>query len=41
METATFAGAALALHSEQNSFTATASVDGWIRGDPIDVVVQT
>ena len=39
--TATFAGAALALHSEQNSFTATASVDGWIRGDPIDVVVQT
>ena len=29
--TATFAGAALALHSEQNSFTATASVDGWIR----------
>ena len=39
--TATFAGAALALHSEQNSFTATASVDGWVRGDPIDVVVQT
>ena len=42
--TATFAGAALALHSEQNSFTATASVEnglGRIVGDPIDVVVQT
>ncbi len=39
--TVTFAGAALALHSDKDSFTATASVDGWIRGDPIDVVVQT
>ena len=38
--TVTFAGAALALHSDKDSFT-TASVDGWIRGDPIDVVVQT
>ena len=39
--TVTFAGSALALHSDKDSFTATASVDGWIRGDPIDVVVQT
>ena len=39
--TADFVGAALALHSDKDSFKATASVDGWIRGDPIDVVVQT
>lgn len=36
-----FTGAALALHSPTpNEFTTTVSVDGWIRGQPTDIVVQ-
>lgn len=34
-----FTGAALALRS-QNSFTVTTSVDGWIRGQPAELVIQ-
>jgi hypothetical protein len=36
-----FTGAALALHSPNpQEFTATVSVDGWIRGQPTEVVIQ-
>lgn len=36
-----FTGAALALHSEKlNPFTVTVSVDGWIRGQPTEVIMQ-
>jgi len=36
-----FTGAALALHSlKSNQFTATFSVDGWIRGQPTEVIMQ-
>ena len=36
-----FTGAALALHSPQpTEFTTTVSIDGWIRGQPTDVIVQ-
>ncbi|MEK0382327.1 MAG: hypothetical protein QQN48_04725, partial [Nitrosopumilus sp.] len=36
-----FTGAALALHSiNSNQFTATLSLDGWIRGQPIEVITQ-
>lgn len=39
--TVEFTGAALALHyPEPEEFTVTASVDGWIRGQPSDVIVQ-
>ena len=37
-----FTGAALALRSsDSNQFTATVSVDGWIRGQPTEVIMQT
>jgi len=36
-----FTGAALALHSTNSQeFTATVSVDGWIRGQPTEVIMQ-
>lgn len=36
-----FTGAALALHtSNSHEFTATVSVDGWIRGQPTEVIMQ-
>ncbi len=36
-----FTGGALALHStKSNQFTATVSVDGWIRGQPTEVIMQ-
>ena len=35
-----FTGAALALHSPNSKFTATVSVDGWIRGQPTEVLLQ-
>ena len=35
-----FTGAALALHSSNSQFTATVSVDGWIRGQPTEVLLQ-
>ncbi len=36
-----FTGAALALHSpSSNEFTVTLSVDGWIRGQPTEVIMQ-
>lgn len=35
-----FTGAALALHSANTEFTATVSVDGWIRGQPTEVLMQ-
>jgi hypothetical protein len=36
-----FTGAALALHSSNSKeFTATVSVDGWIRGQPTEVIMQ-
>lgn len=36
-----FTGAALALHSsDTKQFTATISVDGWIRGQPTDIIIQ-
>lgn len=35
-----FTGAALALHSPNSQFTATVSVDGWIRGQPTEVLLQ-
>ena len=36
-----FTGAALALHSSKsNQFTVTVSVDGWIRGQPTEVIMQ-
>jgi len=36
-----FTGAALALHSMQsNPFTSTVSVDGWIRGQPTEIIMQ-
>ncbi len=36
-----FTGAALALHTENSqTFTATVSVDGWIRGQPTEVIMQ-
>jgi len=36
-----FTGAALALHTPNtNEFTATVSVDGWIRGQPTEVIIQ-
>jgi len=36
-----FTGAALALHSlESKPFTATVSVDGWIRGQPTEVIMK-
>ena len=36
-----FTGAALALHSSNSKeFTVTVSVDGWIRGQPIEVTMQ-
>lgn len=39
--TVEFTGAALGLKSsDRESFTATASVDGWIRGQPTEVVMQ-
>jgi len=37
-----FTGAALALHSmNSDSFTATVSVDAWVRGEPIQIIQQT
>ena len=37
-----FTGAALALHTPDNEeFSATVSVDGWIRGQPTEVIMQT
>ena len=36
-----FTGAALALHAaNSDEFTATVSVDGWIRGQPADIILQ-
>jgi hypothetical protein len=36
-----FTGAALALHSANSQeFTATVSVDGWIRGQPTEIIMQ-
>ena len=36
-----FTGAALALYSPKDSqFTATVSVDGWVRGQPTEIIVQ-
>ena len=36
-----FTGGALALHSMQSTpFTATVSVDGWIRGQPTEIIMQ-
>ena len=36
-----FTGAALALHSsDSKEFTVTVSVDGWIRGQPTEVIIQ-
>ena len=36
-----FTGAALALHStDSKEFTATVSIDGWIRGQPTEVIMQ-
>ncbi|MEJ2260523.1 MAG: hypothetical protein P8X83_02535, partial [Nitrosopumilaceae archaeon] len=35
-----FTGAALALHSPNSEFTATVSVDGWIRGQPTEITIQ-
>jgi len=36
-----FTGAALALHSPNSQeFTATVSVDGWIRGQPTEIIMQ-
>ena len=36
-----FTGSALALHTfNTNPFTATVSVDGWIRGDPTEIILQ-
>ena len=36
-----FTGAALGLHAaDSDSFTATVSVDGWIRGQPADIILQ-
>ena len=36
-----FTGAALALHSSNSKeFTATVSIDGWIRGQPTEVIMQ-
>jgi hypothetical protein len=35
-----FTGAALALHSPSKKFTSTVSVDGWIRGQPTEVIMQ-
>ena len=36
-----FTGAALALHSsDSKEFTVTVSVDGWIRGQPVEVIMQ-
>jgi len=36
-----FTGAALALHSKNSKeFTSTVSVDGWIRGQPTEIIVQ-
>ena len=36
-----FTGAALALHSPNSKkFTTTVSVDGWIRGQPTEVIMQ-
>jgi len=37
-----FTGAALALHSpDDEEFVSTVSVDGWIRGQPTEVIMQT
>ena len=37
-----FTGAALGLHSkESKEFTATVSVDGWTRGQPTEIILQT
>ena len=37
-----FTGAALALHSPNpEEFTATVSVDGWLRGQPAEIITQT
>ena len=36
-----FTGSALALHSKNsNEFTSTVSVDGWIRGQPTEILIQ-
>ena len=35
-----FTGAALALHTPRQQFTATVSIDGWIRGQPTEVLMQ-
>ena len=36
-----FTGAALALHSTNSQeFTTTVSVDGWIRGQPTEIIMQ-
>ena len=35
-----FTGAALALHSTTKEFTVTVSVDGWIRGQPTEVIMK-
>ena len=37
-----FTGAAIGLHSPNSKeFTATISLDGWVRGQPADVIIQT
>ena len=36
-----FTGAALALHSPSQTFSATVSVDGWVRGEPTEIIQQT
>lgn len=36
-----FTGAALALHSPTKTFSATVSVDGWVRGEPTEIIQQT
>jgi len=35
-----FTGSALALHSKNSEFTSTVSVDGWIRGQPTEIIMQ-
>ena len=35
-----FTGSALALHSKNSEFTSTVSVDGWIRGQPTEILIQ-
>ena len=35
-----YTGAAVGLHTRGDEFTATVSVDGWIRGQPTDIILQ-